>query len=530
MGSPLEVKKDPDMKPSSNTLRTVANEIRARISPIAAGLAVTAVACAAVMAADAPPSDDSVTIYSRLQPGAVSPDLYRPVAGQHFGGQVPGYAIVRHDRPYDIEKGVHPLRVTDVAALIDPTTVTFASLDEPRTRVLEQSFQFDLVSQAKLIQRYLGRRIAVELPRGDEIDVVEGVLLGAADGLTLLLDDGSVQAIRNYANLRFDQLPGGLITRPTLQWLLDSPTGGRQRTRMAYETAGMTWWADYSITYDESKACTMDLSAWVSIINQSGAGFENARLKLIAGDVHRVERQQPERQVVYEMAMVAKADAGFVEKAFFEYHMYTLGRRTDLPDNSTKQLQLMPTARGIACRKELVFAPTLDMPYWGHQQLDQEYGRYDNADVSVFLRFRNEEAQQLGIPLPAGRIRVNQLDPADDSLEFIGEDVIDHTPRNEDVLIEMGNAFDVVGERKQTDFRVDLRSRNLWETFEIRLRNHKDAAVEIAVLENLYRAANWQIENASLEHRKDSSNRIRFDARVPAEGEVVITYTAHYSW
>ncbi|MCU0989519.1 MAG: hypothetical protein MUE63_08045, partial [Xanthomonadales bacterium] len=128
------------------------------------------------------------------------------------------------------------------------------------------------------------------------------------------------------------------------------------------------------------------------------------------------------------------------------------------------------------------------------------------------------------------RIRVSQVDPADDSLEFIGEDVIDHTPRNEDVLIEMGNAFDVVGERKQTDFRVDLRTRNLWESFEIRLRNHKDEAVDVAVLENLYRAANWEIQNASLEHSKESSNRIRFDVRVPGEGEVVLTYTAHYSW
>ena len=522
------------MQSMRNTVQPIPNEVRAHIGSIvadlAAGLAATLLACGAAAAADAPPSDDAVTIYSRLQPGAVSADLYRPVAGRNFGGQVPGYAIVRHDRPYDIEKGVHPLRVSDVAALIDPTTVTFASLNEPRTRVLEQSFQFDLVSQAKLIQRYLGRRIAVELPRGDAVDLVEGVLLGASDGLTLQMDDGSVQAIRNYSNLRFDQLPGGLITQPTLEWLLDSPVSGRQQTRIAYETEGMTWWADYNITYDESKACTMDLSAWVSIINQSGTGFENARLKLIAGDVHRAEKQQPERRVVYEMAMAAKADEGFVEKAFFEYHMYTLGRRTDLPDNSTKQLQLMPTARGIECRKELVFAPTLNMPYWGQQQLDQAYGSFGDADVNVYLRFRNEEAQQLGIPLPAGRIRVNQVDPADDSLEFIGEDVIDHTPRNEDVLIEMGNAFDVVGERKQTDFRVDLRTRNLWESFEIRLRNHKDKAVDVAVLENLYRAANWEVETASLEHRKESSNRIRFDARVPSEGEVVLTYTVHYSW
>jgi hypothetical protein len=492
-------------------------------------LAISTLCTGAAAAAGATDSNDSITIYSSMQPGAVSPDLYRPVQGRQYGGQVPGYAIIRHDRSYDIEKGLHALRVTDVAALIDPTTVTFSSLDEPRTRVLEQSFQFDLVSQAKLLQRYLGQRVTVEQPRGDHVDLAEGILLGVGDGLTMQMDDGSVQAIRSYGNIRFSQLPGGLITKPTLEWMLDSPARGSQETRISYETRGMTWWTDYNIIYDESEGCSMDLSAWVSIINQSGASFDNAKLKLIAGDVNRAERKQPRREAVYKMAM-AEAPAAFVEKSFFEYHLYTLGRRTSLPDKSTKQIQLMPTAQGIQCDKELVFAPSMDMPYYGYQQFDQEYGRYGNSEVNVYLRFSNEKSQQLGIPLPAGRIRVNQVDPADGSLEFIGEDVIDHTPRNEDVLIEMGNAFDVVGERKQTDFRVDLRTRNLWETFEIRLRNHKDEAVEVAVLENLYRAANWKIENPSQGHTKENSNRIRFNVTVPSEGESVIRYTAHYSW
>ncbi len=491
--------------------------------------ALAALYCGAAAAANDVDSDDSITIYSRMQPGAVSPELYRPTGGYSRGGQVPGYAIVRHDRNYDIDKGLGTLRVADVAALIDPTTVTFASLNRPDTRVLEQSFQFDLVSQAKLLQRYLGQRITVEQPRGEHVDLVEGVLLGTGDGLTMQLDDGTIQAVRSYNNIRFSKLPGGLITRPTLEWLLNSPSGGEQRTRIAYETQGMTWWADYNITYDESRDCEMDLSAWVSIINQSGAGYDNARLKLIAGDVNRAQPQRPQREVMYKMA-VAEDAAGFEEKAFFEYHLYTLGRRTDLPDNSTKQLQLMPTARGIECQKELVFAPTMNMPWYGRHQTDQDYGRYTQGDINVYLRFANEKDQQLGVPLPAGRIRVMQHDPDDDSLEFIGEDVIDHTPRNEDVLIRMGNAFDVVGERRQTDFRVDTRTRNLWETFEIKLRNHKDEAVDVAVLENLYRMANWSIENPSHRHSKETSNRIRFDVKVPSEGEVVITYTAHYTW
>jgi hypothetical protein len=474
-------------------------------------------------------SDDSITIYSSLQPGAVSPDLYRPATGRHYGGQVPGYAIVRHDRSYAIDRGISRLRVSNVAAQIDPTTVTFSSLDEPGTRVLEQSYQFDLVSQAKLLQRYLGQTITIEQTRGDQVDLLEGTLLGIGDGLTLQMDDGSVHALRNYDNIRFSQLPGGLITQPTLEWLLESPASGTQQTRIAYETRGMTWWADYNVIYDDSKACKLDISAWVSIINQSGATYENTRLKLIAGDVNRAEPPRREREVMYRSAM-AEDSAGFAEKAFFEYHLYTLGRRSDLPDNSTKQIQLMPTARGVQCQKELVFAPTLNTRFYGQPQFDQEYGRHGAGDVDVYLRFSNESGNGLGVPLPAGRIRVSQLDTADGSLEFIGEDVLDHTPRNEGVLIEMGKAFDVVGERKQTDFRLDLRERKLWETFEIRLRNHKDEAVDIAVFENLYRASNWKIENSSHRQEKENSNRIRFDVSIPSEGETVVRYTAYYYW
>jgi hypothetical protein len=172
----------------------------------------------------------------------------------------------------------------------------------------------------------------------------------------------------------------------------------------------------------------------------------------------------------------------------------------------------------------------MSFSWYGYEQLDQEYGRYGNGEVNVYLRFANDEKSHLGVPLPAGRVRVNQVDAADGSLEFIGEDVIPHTPRNEDVLIRMGNAFDVVGERTQTEFRIDTRSRNLWESFEIKLRNHKDATVDIVVLENLYRASNWKIEDPSQPFEVENSNRIRFKAQVPSEGEAAIRYTAHYSW
>ena len=232
---------------------------------------------------------------------------------------------------------------------------------------------------------------------------------------------------------------------------------------------------------------------------------------------------------MYRMA-VAEDHAEFVEKSFFEYHLYTLGRRTSLPDNSTKQIELIPAARGVRCSKELIFAPTLAFPWQGYQQLEQEYGRDGNAGIEVHLRFANEEKNHLGLPLPAGRMRVNQLDDSDGSLEFIGEDVVDHTARNEDVLIHMGKAFDVVGERTQTDYRVDLRTRNLWESFDIRLRNHKPGAADITVLENLYRTGNWKIEGANYPYEKENASQLRFNVTVPSDGETVISYTVHYTW
>ena len=495
---------------------------------------ISAAVTAALTAPLATPvtADDSVTIYSSLRPGAVPPELYRPVAGRQAYGQVPGYGVVRHDRRYDIERGVSTLRVTDVAALIDPTTVTFTSLDVPATRVLEQNFQFDLVSQQRLLQRFIGERIVVEQFRGEQIDEIEGRLLGIADGLTLEMDDGSIRAVRSYGNLRFPELPGGLNTKPTLEWMLSSPRGGEQDMRLSYETQGMTWWADYNLVLDETDGCSIDLTSWVSIINQSGASYENARLKLIAGDVHRAEPAAPNRQVVARMAMAESMDAaaGFEEKAFFEYHLYTLGRPADLPDRSTKQLELIPATDGIACQKELVYYPTKQLGWWGYQQLDQGYGVTGPGDVDVYLRFENSEDNGLGVPLPAGRIRVNQLDPADDSLEFIGEDTLDHTPRNEDVLIEMGEAFDIVGERKVTNYRIDTSRKQLWETVEIKLRNHKDDDAEVIVLENLYRALNWELVNVSHDWDKENAHQARWALEVPADGETVLTYTAHYSW
>lgn len=493
--------------------------------------AVTAALSVSLAHAD----DYALTVYSTAGPGAVAPEQFRPTPGRptpDSGDSLPGYAVVRQDRDLTLESGRQQIRFTDVAALIDPTTVTFRSLTDPDgTHVLEQNYQFDLVGTDRLLERYLGQTVTVEQHHGDSTDRVRGKLLGTSGGLILKRDDGSVVTLNQHSNVSFPELPGGLITRPTLVWDLTAAKAGRQQTRVSYQTGGMTWWADYNAVLDESGGCSLGLSAWVSLINRSGAGYPDARLKLVAGDVHRAQRPQPRMAGRLVMSEQAVADRGFEEKPFFEYHLYTLPRRTSLPDNSTKQIELFPPVSGIHCDKELVYEPVGGQFYLGDSpSTNAGYGQTGSTDVNVFLRFGNDEKAGLGVPLPAGRVRVNQLDPADGSLEFIGEDAIDHTPKDEDVLVRMGNAFDVVGERTQTEFNVNTSAREMTESFRISLRNHKDRDVSVIAREHLYRWSNWEIVKADHDWEKRDSRTIHFPVDVPANGETTINYTVRYTW
>lgn len=481
--------------------------------------------------------DTAITIYSSASPGAIPPDLYRPIPGGGIPSpmSVPGYAMVRHERSIRLENGRSTLKFTDVAALIDPTTVTFASLTEPRTRVIEQNFQFDLVSTQKLLLKYIDRPITVERTVGNQSTTVSGTLLSALDGLVLKTDDGAIQTIPNYTSVRFPELPGGLNTRPTLVWDIQSPRAGDQRARVTYQTGGITWWADYNLIFNEGKDANsgmLDLAAWVSIINQSGATYPNTKLKLIAGNVNRVQ-PAPAPMIMRSKAMdLAQASdaAGFQEKAFSEFHLYTLGRRTTLPDNSTKQVELFDEAKQIPAKKTLVYYG-LPMPYaYPNPMTDRDLGIQSNKKVDVYLEFKNDKQHGLGVPLPSGRIRVSQLDAADGTLEFIGEDSIDHTPKDETVRVKLGSAFDVVGERKQTDFKIDTRAHWIEEAFEIKLRNHKEQPVDVIVKENLYRWSNWSIIEKSQNFTKEDARTVHFPVKVPKDGEAVVRYRVRYSW
>ncbi|HQR53064.1 MAG TPA: hypothetical protein PLZ79_07315 [Burkholderiales bacterium] len=488
--------------------------------------AFTASAAAATESADR----YSLTLYSSAGPAPINPEVLHGARAA-----VPGYAMVRHERTLPLEKGRNPVRFVDVAERIDPTTVSFESLTDPSgTSVLEQNFQFDLISQDKLLQRYIDQAVTVEQARGQSVESFSGTLLSTQGGLVLREKDGTVRLVPSHAGVKLPGLPGGLITRPTLVWDVSARRAGPHRARVSYQTAGMTWWADYNVTYAEAQgvdSCKLDLGAWVSIVNQSGASYPEAALKLVAGDVHRAAPQAaaPSRAI----AKAAHEDrvAGFEEKAFFEYHLYTLGRPTSLPDNSTKQIELFPAAHGVACEKTLVYYGAQPAYAYGPNPLvDRDYGIASNRKVDVYLSFRNAADRGLGMPLPAGRVRVSKLDSADQTLEFVGEDAIDHTAQDETVRLRMGSAFDVVGERRQVDFRVDTSRRQMSEEIEVRLRNHKKQPATVIVKENLYRWTNWKVTETSHKFAKEDARTVHFPVQIAAGGESILRYTVQYSW
>ena len=506
--------------------------LSARVHILLAGSLLAACAMAAE-------PQTALTVYSSAQPGGIPAEWYRPLPGMGTpqASSLPGFALVRVDRDLELARGRSTLKFTDVAALIDPTTVQFRSLTDPAgTKVLEQNFQFDLVSTEKLLSRYVDRKVSVESQQGDGVKLTEGTLLSANDGLVLRGDDGQIHALRNWSGMQFGELPGGLITRPTLEWDILAAKAGTHRARVSYQTGGITWWADYNLIFTEGADANsgfVDVGAWVSLLNQSGATYQDAKLKLIAGDVHRVQpgmggiMPAAQRAKVFEMAADA---AGFEEKSFFEYHLYTLGRPATLPNNSTKQIELFDAATRVPAKKKLVYYGGEGYDFYGSLNLDREFGPTSNTKVDVWLTLKNDKASGLGMPLPAGRIRVSQQDKADGSMEFIGEDKIDHTAKDEDVRVKLGMAFDVVGERRQTDFALNSKGRVMEEAFEIKVRNHKDQAVDVIVRENLYRWSQWTLIQQSAPSDKKDARTVEFPVRIAANGEAVVTYRVRYTW
>ena len=489
---------------------------------------------AQTQAAASASGDVSLTVYSSADPAGFDPRqfLEQQQNGWGMAMGVPGFGLVRETRAVDMPMGLGQLAFTDVAAFIDPTTVSFNDITEPGTSVLDQRFEFDLVSGDKLLQRYIDRPVSLLVDMDGGPLKLSGTLLAARGGSLVIARESGIDLVQQSdATITLGELPGGLRTRPTLLWNVNSPKAGRHQIRMGYETSGLTWRADYNVTLNERND-KADLSAWVTLLNVCGRGFDKARLKLVAGDVQRIEPRGGNAMPRAMMAKAAMADAeaGFQEKSFAEFHLYTLPRPIDVPQNASQQISLFPSVSGIPVEKLLVYEGAA-MAWGGGGPIDgREFGQVGNTKVDIYVRLTNDKASNMGMPLPAGKMRVFQRDEADGSLEFIGEDVIKHTPRDEKVLIRLGSAFDVVGERTQVDFKVDRARRQMTESFKIEIRNRKDQPVTVLVREPLYRWNNWQITASSQAWDKVNAGTIQFTVDAAANSVSTVTYSVQYSW
>ncbi len=470
-------------------------------------------------------AETSITIYSGKHQGHLNQNELQNIHN------IPGYAVIKQSKLAQFKRGQFSLAFDDVAEHIDPTTVSFTTPDNPdAATVLDQNFQFDLVGSDKLLQKYLDQVIHVNHNQGESSIETSGKLLSTEGGLTLQSSDNTVITISSWNHIKFPELPGGLLTKPTLVWLLDSQSDREETINLSYQTQGMTWWTDYIITLNEREdQCVMDFSSWVSLVNKSGVSFTQSQLKLIAGDVNRSQPRANNQVYATRDTLSKSASNQFTEQALFEYHMYKLPRAIDLPNNSTKQIQLIPTRTGLNCHKRLIFNGSQQSQIGYRRPItDHNYLTQSSAKIEARLQVKNTQNNQLGMPLPAGRVRVNTQDADDGSIEFIGEDSIEHTTKNETLSLLLGHAFDVKGKRKQSHF--ELTQTGATEQFEITINNQKSSSQEVEVIEPLYRWSNWQITQHNEQYRKLNSSTIKFTIQVPAESSKTISYTVQYQW
>jgi len=425
-----------------------------------------------------------------------------------------GTGLVKDTRNLDLPEGQFDLKFMDVASSIDATSVHFISLTDPDAlAILEQNYEYDLVSTAALYQKHIDKQVSVRTADGRKID---GTLLAVSGGMVIKTTEGVV-VITNPVEVTFEELPEGLITRPTLKWSLISGYAGTQECEMSYLTSGLGWNANYVAVVGQNDD-VLDLSGWVTINNTSGAAYHDATLKLVAGSVHRVQPEYKYANGLASLAYAAPAPQapGFEEEAFFEYHLYTLQRPATVLNNQQKQINLLEGA-GIAAKKIFVFDP-------GYAY----YGAGDTAEgkIAVRLKFRNSEENGLGIPIPKGLLRVYKKDSSG-ALQFIGEDQVDHTPKDEDIEVLLGEAFDIVGERVVLD-RREVRY-NLWEyDVKVTIRNHKTEPVTITYWDHVW--GDWEVKTSSLDYTQKDASTLEFLIPVAVDGETELTYTIRRAW
>jgi hypothetical protein len=433
-------------------------------------------------------------------------------------------ALVRDVRQIHLSAGVFPLHFEDVAASINPATVHFRSLSEPtKLSVVEQDYEYDLLEPAKLLQKYVGREVTLVRAEKDAGSTrwveTKALLLSDNNGPVWKIGD---EVVTGFAadSYRFPDLPGNLYSRPTLVWTLDNRGADAQKVEASYLTGNMSWKADYvlTVTRDEKAA---DLDGWVTLANNSGVAYGNAKLQLVAGELHRTPNEYSRLDMVAKAPAAGAAGAPqFQQESFSEYHLYSLERRTSIQNNESKQISLL-NGTGVPVEKYLMVE---GQAYYYRNP--QGIGNAIPQPVKVYYRFKNEEKGGLGMPLPAGTVRVYQAD-SKGGVQFVGEDNIQHTPKDETLKIYIGTAFDVVCERKQTDYKK-LASNLSEMEYAITLRNHKGGPVTVAVREPV--GGDWEVVDSNFKPMKLDSTTIGFQVPVEKDGAATLTYRVRVKW
>ncbi|MEW6585530.1 MAG: DUF4139 domain-containing protein [Nitrospirota bacterium] len=423
--------------------------------------------------------------------------------------------LVKDQRKIKLTKGTCELRYMDVASQIIPTSVYIKSLiDAESLRILEQNYEYDLLNPQKLLDKYVGKEVKLyyKNPYSEREEIVTAILLSNNGGPIFKI--GEEITFGHPGRIIFPGVPENLISKPTLVWLVENDISPEQKVEASYLTNGINWRADYIVTLND-KDDRADLSGWVTIDNKSGTTFRNAKLKLVAGDVNRVRDEYEYRDKMLRVAEIAgkAASPQFREEEFFEYHIYSLDRRATIKENQTKQIGLV-NAAAIPVKKELVYYGAAYYYYSSHGEA------ITNQKVGVFIEIENKKENNLGIPLPKGTVRVYKHD-SEQSLQFVGEDSIDHTPKDEKVRVKLGDAFDVVGSRKQMDWKK-VAYDTYEASFEISLRNHKKEDVQVKVVEPI--PGDWTMLSSSHAHKKTEAFTAEFTVKVPKDKETKITY------
>ncbi len=468
------------------------------------------------------------------------------------------FAVVRQELPLDLKSGDNQVNVNDITMHLEPDSVILRDpAGKHSLQVLEQDYRADPISEPLLLSLYEGKTIDFEVSTPQGMQIVKGKVIrsGYAPHNSFAMNrygqnyyQGQVAMaaeqpiIEINGRLRFS-LPGipifpdladDTILKPRLEWLLATDKPGKFPAEISYVTGGMSWQADYNIVAP-AKGDLVDIVGWVTMDNQSGRTFDNARIKLMAGDVNKIQpgmAGQSSRMVAMEAA--APMGQPVTEKAFDEYHLYTLERSTTLRDRETKQVEFIH-ATGITTKQVYVYdgakidANRYNGWNWENIRNDHSYGTESNPKIWVMREFVNSQANHLGMPLPKGRVRFYRHND-DGQVEFTGENMIDHTPRNETVRLYTGNAFDLSGERHRTNYGVEMAKNTATETFQIKVRNHKKEPVEVRVVEHLYRGKNWELVAKSDDYQKKDSQTIEFPVTIAPDEEKTITYTARYTW